>query len=80
IKHLGTNGGGFFGANSSHPFENPSPITNVLEIMMMWCIPASLTYTFGKFAKNQKQGWVIFSSMLILFVGFLALVYYSESQ
>lgn len=80
IKHLGTNGGGYMGANSSHPFENPSPMTNVLEILMMWCIPASLTYTYGKFAKKQKQGWVIFSSMLILFIGFFVLEYYSESQ
>ncbi|GIN85315.1 potassium-transporting ATPase potassium-binding subunit [Heyndrickxia sporothermodurans] len=80
IKHLGTNGGGYMGANSSHPFENPSPMTNVLEILMMWCIPASLTYTYGKFAKKQKQGWVIFSAMFILFIGFFALEYYSESQ
>ncbi|MGE6257398.1 potassium-transporting ATPase subunit KdpA [Heyndrickxia sporothermodurans] len=80
IKHLGTNGGGYMGANSSHPFENPSPMTNVLEILMMWCIPASLTYTYGKFAKSQKQGWVIFSAMLILFIGFFALEYYLESQ
>ncbi len=79
IKHLGTNGGGFFGANSSHPFENPSPLTNVLEILMMWCIPAALTYTFGRFAKNQKQGWVIFSAMSVLFLMFLSLAYDSES-
>ncbi|SDJ44157.1 potassium-transporting ATPase subunit KdpA [Paenibacillus naphthalenovorans] len=78
IKHLGTNGGGFFGVNSSHPFENPSPLTNVLEILSMWCIPAALTYTFGKFARNQKQGWVIFSTMLILFVAFLSVAYTSE--
>ncbi|MBG9791351.1 potassium ABC transporter ATPase [Paenibacillus dendritiformis] len=79
IKHLGTNGGGFFGVNSSHPFENPSPLTNVLEILMMWCIPAALTYTFGRFAANRKQGWVIFSAMSILFLLFLSLAYYAES-
>ncbi|MBP1907147.1 K+-transporting ATPase ATPase A chain [Paenibacillus turicensis] len=78
IKHLGTNGGGFFGANSTHPFENPSPLTNVIHILAMWCIPASLTYTFGRFAKNQKQGWVIFSAMLILFLALLSLSYTSE--
>ncbi|MFC4306734.1 potassium-transporting ATPase subunit KdpA [Cohnella boryungensis] len=78
IKHLGTNGGGFMGVNSAHPFENPSPLTNVLEMLSMWCIPAALTYTFGRFARNQKQGWVIFSSMLILFVAFLSIVYTSE--
>lgn len=80
IKHLGTNGGGHMGANSSHPFENPTPLTNVLEILMMWCIPAALTFTYGKFANKQSQGWVIFSTMLILFMGFLSLAYYSESQ
>ncbi|WP_442604508.1 potassium-transporting ATPase subunit KdpA [Paenibacillus sp. KN14-4R] len=79
IKHLGTNGGGFFGANSSHPFENPSPLTNVIEILSMWCIPAALTYTFGRFANNRKQGWIIFGAMGILFVLFLSLAYYSES-
>ncbi|WP_100403577.1 potassium-transporting ATPase subunit KdpA [Bacillus sp. FJAT-42315] len=80
IKHLGTNGGGFFGVNSSHPFENPSPLTNVLEILAMWCIPAALTYTYGRFAKNQKQGWIIFSSMGLIFLAFLSLIYFSESQ
>ncbi|AKE23813.1 MULTISPECIES: potassium-transporting ATPase subunit KdpA [Bacillus] len=80
IKHLGTNGGGFFGANSAHPFENPSPLTNVIEILSMWCIPASLTYTYGRFAKKQKQGWVIFGAMFILFIAFLSLIYVSESH
>ncbi len=80
IKHLGTNGGGFFGVNSSHPFENPSPLTNVIEILSMWCIPASLTYTYGRFAKKQKQGWVLFGAMSILFVAFLSLIYISESN
>lgn len=79
IKHLGTNGGGFFGVNSAHPFENPSPITNVIEILSMWCIAAALPYTFGLFAKNRKMGWVIFSAMMILFIGFLSLSYASES-
>ncbi|MBM7646023.1 K+-transporting ATPase ATPase A chain [Scopulibacillus daqui] len=80
IKHLGTNGGGFFGANSAHPFENPSPLTNVIEILAMWSIPASLTYTYGRFAKRQKQGWVIFGAMGILFAAFLALIFISESH
>ncbi|MQR97009.1 potassium-transporting ATPase subunit KdpA [Fictibacillus phosphorivorans] len=80
IKHLGTNGGGFFGVNSAHPFENPSPLTNVIEILSMWCIPAALTYTYGRFAKNQKQGWVIFGAMAILFITFLSLIYISESN
>ncbi|MFE6794684.1 potassium-transporting ATPase subunit KdpA [Paenibacillus chitinolyticus] len=78
IKHLGTNGGGFFGVNSSHPFENPSPLTNVIEMLSMWCIPASLTYTFGRFAKNRKQGWVIFTAMMTLFLVFLSVAFFSE--
>lgn len=80
IKHLGTNGGGFFGANSSHPFENPSPLTNVIEILSMWTISAALPYTFGRFANNRKQGWIIFSAMMVLFLGFLSLTYVSEKS
>ncbi|AJS58846.1 potassium-transporting ATPase subunit KdpA [Paenibacillus sp. IHBB 10380] len=80
IKHLGTNGGGFFGVNSAHPFENPNPLTNVVEILSMWSLAAALPYTFGLFAKNKKQGWVIFSAMMILFMVFLSLVYVSESN
>jgi len=78
IKHLGTNGGGFFGANSAHPFENPSPLTNVVEILSMWVLPASLPYAYGRFAKNAKQGWVVFGAMMTLFVAFLSLIYFSE--
>jgi len=78
IKHLGTNGGGFFGANSSHPFENPSPLTNVIEILSMWTISAALPYTFGRFANNRKQGWILFSAMMVLFLAFLSLTYVSE--
>lgn len=80
IKHLGTNGGGATGANSSHPFENPTPLTNVIEMLSMWCIPASLTYTFGRFAKKQKQGWIIFATMSLIFLAFLSLIYVSESH
>lgn len=80
IKHLGTNGGGFFGANSAHPFENPSPLTNVLEILAMWTLPASLPYMYGLFAKNKRQGWMIFTAMMTLFVLLLSLNYYAESK
>ncbi|WP_410768826.1 potassium-transporting ATPase subunit KdpA [Fontibacillus sp. BL9] len=80
IKHLGTNGGGFFGANSSHPFENPSPLTNVIEMLSMWMLPASLPYMYGLFAKNKRQGWGIFSAMMILFVLLLSLNFYAESK
>ncbi|MFC5469293.1 potassium-transporting ATPase subunit KdpA [Cohnella suwonensis] len=78
IKHLGTNGGGFFGVNSAHPFENPSPLTNVVEILSMWTLPAALPYVYGRFAKNRKQGWVVFGAMMTLFLAFLALIYFSE--
>src|SRR3989338_2180920 len=66
IKILGTNGGGFFGANSAHPFENPTPLTNFLQMLAMLLIPASLTYTYGKITQNQKQGWSIFLAMFVL--------------
>ncbi|QJD86547.1 potassium-transporting ATPase subunit KdpA [Cohnella herbarum] len=78
IKHLGTNGGGFFGVNSAHPFENPNPLTNIVEILSMWVLPASLPYVYGRFAKNGKQGWVVFSAMMTLFLLFLSLIYFSE--
>ncbi|CAG7640662.1 Potassium-transporting ATPase potassium-binding subunit [Paenibacillus solanacearum] len=80
IKHLGTNGGGFFGVNSAHPFENPNPLTNVIEIISMWSLAAALPYTYGLFARNRKQGWVIWAAMMILFVLLLSLVYASESS
>lgn len=78
IKHLGTNGGGFFGVNSAHPFENPNGLSNAVEMWSMWMMGAALPYTFGLFAKNKKQGWVIFSAMMILFLVFLSTVYFSE--
>ncbi|MDI9634619.1 potassium-transporting ATPase subunit KdpA [Geitlerinema splendidum] len=80
IKVLGTNGGGFFGANSAHPFENPTPFTNFLQMLSMILIPGALTYTYGKMIQSQKQGWSIFIAMVILsLIGILA-VYYFESQ
>lgn len=80
IKHLGTNGGGFFGVNSAHPFENPNPLTNVIEILSMWMLPASLPFMYGRFAKSKKQGWVIFSAMMCLFIVLLSVVYLSEKS
>jgi K+-transporting ATPase ATPase A chain len=80
IKELGTNGGGFFNANSAHPFENPNPFTNMVELLLIFCIPAALTYMYGRMAKDQKQGWAIFSAMGILFgVGILA-CYWAEAK
>ncbi|MDP1920662.1 MAG: potassium-transporting ATPase subunit KdpA [Myxococcales bacterium] len=66
IKQLGTNGGGFFNANSSHPFENPSPLSNLFTMLLIWSIPAAITYTFGKMVGNTRQGWAIFGAMAAL--------------
>jgi K+-transporting ATPase ATPase A chain len=74
IKEGGQNGGGFFGANSTHPFENPNGITNVAEIYLMLAIPFALTFTFGKMARDKKQGWVVFSAMFVLWLGMLLIV------
>ena len=67
IKQLGTNGGGFFNANAAHPFENPNPLTNFLSMFLIFAIPAGLTYTFGRMAKDQRQGWALFGAMAFLF-------------
>jgi len=78
IKHLGTNGGGFFNANSAHPFENPTPLSNFLEMIMIFLIPTALTFTFGKMVGSSRQGWAIFSVMLILFLAGLSISLYAE--
>jgi K+-transporting ATPase ATPase A chain len=75
IKDMGTNGGGYFNANSSHPFENPTPLTNFLQIIAILAFGAGFAYMLGKFAGNTRQGWVILAAMTILFVGGLAVVY-----
>jgi K+-transporting ATPase ATPase A chain len=80
IKHLGTNGGGFFNANSAHPLENPTPLSNFLEMLAIILIPGALCYTFGKMAGDTKQGWAILASMVIIFVGLLALCCWSEQK
>ena len=79
IKELGTNGGGFFNANSAHPFENPTPFTNFLEMVLIFAIPAGLTYTFGRMARNQRQGWAIFAAMAVLFLAGVTVAYAAES-
>jgi K+-transporting ATPase ATPase A chain len=68
IKELGNNGGGFFNANSVHPFENPTPMTNFIEMVAMFAFPFSLTYAFGRMAGNQRQGWAIFAAMAAIFL------------
>ncbi|MBX7146435.1 MAG: potassium-transporting ATPase subunit KdpA [Alphaproteobacteria bacterium] len=80
IKMLGTNGGGFFNVNSAHPYENPNALTNFLELILMVVLGAALTNVFGRMTGNQKQGWVIFITMGILFLGSFALNYSAEIQ
>ena len=78
IKQLGTNGGGFFNANSAHPFENPTPLSNFLEMFAILLISAALTYTYGKMVGSTRQGWTIFSVMMLLFVVGLGISLYGE--
>lgn len=78
IKQLGTNGGGFFNANSAHPFENPTPFSNFLEILTIFLISGGLTYTYGKMVGSTRQGWTIFMVMMFLFVAGLGISLYSE--
>jgi K+-transporting ATPase ATPase A chain len=74
IKEGGQNGGGFFGANSAHPFENPNSITNMLQLWLILAIPFALTFTFGKMVRDQKQGWVVFATMFVLWLGMTLIV------
>ena len=78
IKQLGTNGGGFFNANSAHPYENPTPLSNFLQMFAILLIPAALTNTFGRMVGSQRQGWVIFAAMLALMVSLLAVMLFAE--
>lgn len=80
IKQLGTNGGGFFGVNSTHPFENPTPLSNFVEMFAILLLPAALTYTFGMLVGDRRQGWVLFIAMMVLFAGGFALSYWAEGQ
>jgi len=78
IKMVGTNGGGFFNTNSSHPFENPSPLTNFVQILMIFAIPAGLTYTFGRMVGDKRQGWALFAAMSVLFLAGVLVCYPAE--
>ena len=80
IKQLGTNGGGFFNANSAHPFENPTPWTNFWQMLAIFAIPAALTYTYGRMAKNQKHGWALWAAMYVLFISGVAVSYWAEAR
>ncbi len=78
IKMLGTNGGGFFNANSAHPYENPTPLSNFLETLFIFLIPGALTYTFGKMVKDIRQGWALFAALSILFLMGVLVAYGAE--
>ena len=80
IKQLGTNGGGFFNANSAHPFENPTPFTNFLQMLSIFLIPAGLVYAYGRMVKNVRHGWAIWAAMFILFFAGTATTYWAEAR
>ena len=80
IKMLGTNGGGFFNANSAHPFENPTPFTNFLQMLSIFLIPAGLTYTLGRMTGSPGHGWAVFGAMFVLFAAGFTAIYWAESQ
>jgi potassium-transporting ATPase potassium-binding subunit len=80
IKMLGTNGGGFFNANSAHPFENPTPLSNYLQMISIFVIPAGLTYTLGRMTGSQRHGWAVWAAMAILFVAGVSTAYWAEAK
>lgn len=80
IKMLGTNGGGFFNANSAHPFENPTPFTNFLQMILIFLIPSGLTYTLGRMTGSQRHGWAVWSAMAVLFLAGVAVLYPAEAR
>jgi K+-transporting ATPase ATPase A chain len=80
IKMLGTNGGGFFNANSAHPYENPTPLSNFLQMIAMFLIPAGLCFTFGRMVGDSRQGWAVFSAMTLIFIAMATVAIWAESQ
>ncbi len=80
IKMYGTNGGGFFGANSTHPFENPNPLTNFVQMLLIFAIPAGLTYTLGRMTGSARHGWAVWSAMAAMFLAGVFVVYAAESR
>jgi K+-transporting ATPase ATPase A chain len=80
IKMLGTNGGGFFNANSSHPFENPTPLSNYVQMLSIFAIPAGLTYTLGRMTGSQRHGWAVWAAMAFLFVAGVTTAYWAEAR
>lgn len=80
IKELGTNGGGFFNANSSHPFENPTPLSNLIELVAIFSLGSGLTYTLGRMTGSQRHGWAVFAVMAILFLAGVTTAYWAEAH
>ncbi len=80
IKMFGTNGGGFFNANSSHPYENPTPFTNFFEMLLIFAIPSGLTYTLGRMTKSRSHGWAVWSAMTVLFLAGVSTAYWAEAR
>jgi K+-transporting ATPase ATPase A chain len=80
IKEFGTNGGGFFNANSSHPFENPTPFSNLVELFCIFAIGAGLTYTLGRMTGSARHGWAVWSAMAILFLSGVLVAYWAEAK
>lgn len=80
IKNLGTNGGGFFNTNAAHPFENPTPFTNFIEMLAIFAIGAGLTYSLGRMTGSQKHGWAVLAAMVIVFFGGVIVAYWAESR
>lgn len=80
IKNLGTNGGGFFNVNGAHPYENPTPLSNFLEMLAIMLLPAALTYTFGLMVGNTRQGWTLYVVMMVLFAAGLSFCYWAEQS
>src|SRR5579872_1309611 len=78
IKMLGTNGGGYFNANSAHPYENPTPLSNLLQMLLIFCLGAGLTYQFGKMVRDTRQGWAIFAAMSVMFLAGAFICYWAE--
>jgi K+-transporting ATPase ATPase A chain len=80
IKELGTNGGGFFNANSAHPFENPTPLSNFIELVLIFAIGSGLTYTLGRMTGSQRHGWAVWAAMVILFLAGVTIAYWAEAR
>src|SRR6187397_617963 len=80
IKQLGTNGGGFFNVNSAHPFENPTPLSNFLQVLAILLLPAALCYTFGLMVGDPPQGWALLAAMTMIFIAMLGVALWAEQE